>query len=96
MADIISDEVKKLARLSSIALTEEEVKKYQVELSEILAFVSQLKEINTDGVKPTSQVTGLTNATRSDKEMDYGVDKKALLKNAPDQEDGYIKVRRVL
>ncbi len=96
MADISISDVKKLAQLSKIKLTEDELKQYQVEITSILGFVEQLKSINTDGVEETSQVTGLVNVTRKDEISDYGVSKEELLKNAPNQEKGYIRVRRVL
>ncbi len=96
MTKISLDDVKKLARLARIAITDEEATKFQSELDAILAYVKQLEDVDTTGVEPTSQVTGLVNVTRADEEIDYGVDRDGLLKNAPDSKDGYVKVRRVL
>ncbi len=96
MADISIDEVKKLARLSKIALTDEELVQYKAEIEKILGFVDQLSSIDTEGVKETSQVTGLVNAMREDEIVDYGVSQKELLQNVPEQDKNYIKVKRVL
>lgn len=96
MAKVSLEEVKKLASLSKISLTDDELKKYADEIESILGFVEQLNSVDTEGVEETSQVTGLTNVTRKDQIHEYGVTKEDLLKNAPDQEGGYIKVKRVL
>lgn len=96
MAKISADEIKKLARLSRISLSEEEITKFQKEIESILGYVDQLAEVDIEGVATTSQVTGLTNVTRADEVSDYGVSREDLLKNVPDQEKGYIKVKRVL
>lgn len=89
------EEVQKLAKLSKIKLSEEEVKKFQEELSNILQYVEQLNEVNTDGVEPTSQVTGLENVSRKDKEESYDTDHADLMSNVPEEKDGYIKTPRV-
>ena len=96
MATITLDDVKKLAVLSALSLNDDEAKKLQHELQDILAFVEQLNEVDTTGVEPTYQVTGLENVWRDDELIDYKLDRDALLKNAPDQQDGQIKVKRVL
>lgn len=96
MKKISLDEVKKLAQLSRISLSDEEADSLRVELGSILEYVEKLSDVDTEGLEPTSQVTGLTNQMRKDEEKDYGTTREDLLKNTPDQEDGYIKVRRVL
>lgn len=60
------DEITKIASLSNLLLSPEEVKQYQSELSEILNFFKTLQEVDTDGVQSTAQVTGLENITRRD------------------------------
>lgn len=96
MANLSKTDIQKLARLSRLALTGKEVTKFQTELSAILKYVEQLKSIDTTGVKPTSQVTGLVNSMREDELREYGTKPEELLKNTPEQQDGYIKVRKVL
>lgn len=96
MSKISADDVKKLARLSALSVTDEEVNNLRGELESILTYVEQLDEVDTTGLEPTYQVTGLVNVTREDREIEYGVNQEALLKNAPEHQDGQIKVRRVL
>ncbi len=96
MKKVTLDEIKKLANLSRIKLGDEEAESLRGELEKILGYVDQLSDVDTKGVEPTSQVTGLVNQMRPDKEEDYGTTHGDLLKSAPDQKDGYIKVRKVL
>lgn len=96
MTTISLEEVKKLATLSALKISDEEATKLQEELQNILAFVEQLDAVDTTGVEPTYQVTGLENVWREDEMIDYKLDRDALLKNAPDSQDGQIKVKRVL
>ena len=60
------DEVRKIARLARLNLSDEEIERYQKELSEILDYVKKLDNINTDNIEPLYQVTGLTHVTRGD------------------------------
>lgn len=55
-----------MAKLARLGLTEQEVEKLQTQLSNILDYVGQLNEVDTEGVEPTAQVTGLINVTRND------------------------------
>ena len=96
MTKITLDEVKKLARLARITITDQEAEKFQTEIGAVLQLVEQLEDVDTKGVKPTSQVTGLVNVTREDVVVDYGTDQQSLLKNTPSTQDGYVKVRKVL
>lgn len=96
MSAISIDDVKKLARLSALTISEQEADALRGQLEEILGFVGQLSEVDTTGVAPTYQVTGLKNVWREDTVIDYKLDRDALLKNAPEKQDGQIKVKRVL
>lgn len=59
-------DVKKVAKLANLPISEEEEKKLAVQFEETLKTVEIIKELNTDGVEPISQVTGLTNVVRED------------------------------
>ena len=96
MAKLSHDDVVKLARLARLHLTEDEVEEYQAEISSILGYVEQLQLIDLGDIRPTYQVTGLTNVMRPDEEVDYKQTQAELLKNAPQVESGQIKVRRML
>ncbi len=96
MAKLSRDDVLKLARLSRLHLTDEEVEQFAEEINAILGYVEQLQQVELDGVEPTYQVTGLKNVMRPDEIVEYGVTPEALLKNAPATENGHIKVKRML
>jgi aspartyl-tRNA(Asn)/glutamyl-tRNA(Gln) amidotransferase subunit C len=96
MSTISVNDVQKLAQLSALSLSDEQVASLADELTHILGYVEQLNDINTEGVEPTYQVTGLHTVTRPDTVIDYGVSQAELLKNAPDVMDGQMKVPRVL
>lgn len=96
MTKITTDDVKYVARLAKIAITEDEAAKFTKELDAILGYVQQLDAVDTADLQPTYQVTGLTNVTREDALIDYGVTRDSLLKNTPRNRDGYIEVPKVL
>ncbi|MDB5182015.1 MAG: glutamyl-tRNA(Gln) amidotransferase, subunit [Candidatus Saccharibacteria bacterium] len=96
MADLTRDDILKLAALSRIDLTDNEVDEFAGEISEILKYVEHLNEIDVDGLQPTSQVTGLVNVTRKDEIQGYGYEPKDLLKNVPEVEEDQIKVKRMI
>ena len=96
MSKISNEEVKRLAGLAHIGLSDAETTSLAGELDAIVGFVEQLQAIDTRGVNQTSQVTGLVDVWREDVVKPSPVSQVELLKNAPEQQDGYIKVRRVL
>jgi aspartyl-tRNA(Asn)/glutamyl-tRNA(Gln) amidotransferase subunit C len=96
MSKLTRDDVLKLARLSRLKLSDDEIEKFRTELSEILEYVQQLETVDTEGLVPTYQVTGLKNVMRDDKEKDYGYQPANLLKNAPATDKNQFKVKRVL
>ena len=99
---ISKEEVKKIAQLARIEIGEDQVEKYQTELSAILDFVGQLSKVDTSGVDPIRQITGLESVFRKDessyevglrKAMDQGQD---LIQQAPEHKKGYVVVPEVL
>lgn len=98
MSNVSREEIVKLAKLSKIALSEDEIAMFQREIEEILVFIEQLKAIDTDGVEPTYQVSGISR-TISDlrpDEIEPQLTQEELMKNVANKSDGYIKVPRVL
>jgi len=83
MAKLTHEEVKKIALLARIQLTEEEVDKYAGQITDILDFVEMLNELDTSEVKPTAQVTGLMSVSEEDEVRDFVEDKMGLLKCSP-------------
>ena len=96
MSTISVDDVKYVASLAKIAITDKEATKFTKELDAILGYVRQLEQVSTEGLEPTYQVTGLTNVMRPDEIIDYGTTRDDLLKNVPRTHDGYIEVPKVL
>ena len=89
-------EVEHIALLARLGLTEAEKEKFALQLSSILNYVEQLKEVDTQGIEPTAQVTGLENVMRKDKIE--SCDKKTrnrLIELAPESEDDLIKTKAV-
>lgn len=89
------DQVKHVAKLANLPLSEDEVKKFEVQLSETLDYVNKLEEIDTKNIEPTSQVTGLENVTREDIVLP-SLSQGEALKNAKSTYKGYIKVKAIL
>ena len=89
------EDVLKLARLSRLKLTEEEIVTFQTELSAILDYVNQLESVDVEGLEPTYQVTGLQSVMRKDELTDQ-VQQKELLKNVPVTDGSQIKVKRMI
>ena len=96
MSKLSRDDVLKLAKLSRLRLSDEEIERFRTELSDILEYVEMLDKADTTGLEPTYQLTGLKNVMREDKVRDYGYKPADLLKNAPAVQDGQFKVKRVL
>ena len=87
--------VKRVAKLARLALTEEEAQKMMGELNGILGFVEQLSEVNVDGVEPMTSVTPMAMKKRHDAVTD-GDNVEAVLHNAPQSEDNFFLVPKVV
>jgi len=90
-------EIQHIAKLARLELTDAELEKYGGQLSAVLSYIDQLKEVNVKGVEPTAQVTGLENVLREDKVENWNSDEiEEALKDAPEREGRFIKVKRVI
>jgi aspartyl-tRNA(Asn)/glutamyl-tRNA(Gln) amidotransferase subunit C len=96
MSKIGTDEVKRLATLAKISLSEGETARMAVELGQIVEFVEQLQSVDTTSLEPVNQVTGLHDSFRPDEVVPATQTRDELLANAPSTQEGYIKVPRVL
>ena len=91
------EQIDHIAKLARLELTEAELKKYGSQLSDVLNYIDQLKEVDTTDIEPTAQITGLENAWREDEKWDWReIEIEEALKQAPELESGQIKVKRVL
>jgi aspartyl-tRNA(Asn)/glutamyl-tRNA(Gln) amidotransferase subunit C len=90
-----SEQVLHIARLARISVSDEDVERFAAQLSDILNHFTALSAVPTDGVEPTAHPLPLSNVMRSD-EPAPSLPREAVLANAPDHEDGYLRVRAVL
>lgn len=88
------DEVKHIAKLANLKMSDDDLTKFQEQLSEIIQFVDQLTEMNTKDVIPTSQVTGQENIFREDNITPSFSQEEALV-NAPKKHKGYFMVKAI-
>jgi len=88
-------EIEHIAKLARLNLTDEDAKLYSQQLSDILDYVDKLQTVDTTGVEETSQVTGLTNIMRNDDIIESGISDE-LVDCAPDHDNGFIKVPKIL
>lgn len=90
-------DVAHVAKLAKLHLSPEEEKKFEIQLPQILDYVSQLQKVPTEDVEPTSQVTGLTNVFREDEiDVTRVLTQDQVLANAPAKHNGMVKVAAVL
>ncbi len=91
MMAITREEVLHVARLARLALTEEEVERLQGELNVILEAVGKVRELDLEGVEPTSHPLDLVNAWGDD-EPQPSLPLERALSNAPEEEAGFFRV----
>lgn len=92
---ISEEEVKHIASLAKLNLSEEEVQKYSKDLGDIATFVEQLNEVDVTGVEPTAHILDIKNVFRKDENIST-FEREEILKNAPSKEAGCISVPRVV
>lgn len=91
---LTKSQVKHIARLARLELTDKEVEEFRKQLADILDYVSQLNELDASGIEPTSQVTGLENVTREDKPTP-SLNQKEVLSNAPRKQNNFFKIKAI-
>ena len=92
---ITKEEVEHVAKLARLEITESEKEAFSQQLSAILTYVEQLGKVDTKGVEPTATVVGQTNVFREDTVQPSLPVEKAL-SNAPESQDGYFVVPRII
>ncbi len=88
-------EVERVSNLARLALTPEETEEFTGQLGRILDYFEKLDELDVDGVEPTRHAIEVVNAFRED-EVKTAEDPERLLDNAPDREDRFFKVPRII
>lgn len=95
MESLTADEVRYVARLANLYLSDEEVETYRHQLTGILQHVQSLQEIDTSGVEPTGHATESTTVLRSD-DAAPPLNREDVLGNAPATSGEFIRVRAVM
>ncbi len=89
------EQVRKVANLARLQLTEAEEKQFTTQLSDILDYFEQLSELDTENVEPTTRAIDVSNITRADILQPY-TDREELLKQAPAQEGDFFRVPQIM
>jgi aspartyl-tRNA(Asn)/glutamyl-tRNA(Gln) amidotransferase subunit C len=92
---IDKDDVRHVAELARLALTEDELLLYTAQLKRILGYIEKLSELDTTGVVPTFYSATKGSMLREDKAGEC-LDAEDALKNAPAQRHGCFKVQRII
>ncbi len=92
MSKLSKKDVEHISKLSKLNLSNQEKDKFQNQLSSILDYVEELNQVDTKGVDPTAQVTGLTNIFSEDDVERSEITKEDIKKNAPKFEKDAFKV----
>jgi aspartyl-tRNA(Asn)/glutamyl-tRNA(Gln) amidotransferase subunit C len=92
---ISREEILKLAELARLSLSDEEIEQLQNDLDEMLEFVKQLQQVDTEGVEPMSHSIDLKSVMRPDK-LTASLPVEEALKNAPARIGDFFKVPKVI
>ena len=94
--EIKREDILHLANLSNFALNESEAKSLGEDLRDIIKYISQLDELDTENVEPTYQAFELENIWREDEILPQDAEREALLALTPNETNHQIKVPKVL
>jgi aspartyl-tRNA(Asn)/glutamyl-tRNA(Gln) amidotransferase subunit C len=94
---ITKQEIQHIAKLARLKLTQDEIEKYQKELSKILDYIEKLKEVDVSNVKATFHPLKIKNVVREDSISKKDLDEiKKLIELMPERKGGYLKVKKIL
>lgn len=88
-------DIKRIASLARLKLTEEEEQEFSSQLDSILKYIDKLKELDTLNVEPTAHILPLRNILREDKMTD-SLTKENALRNAPDRTNDFYRVPKII
>ena len=92
---ITIEEVEHIAKLARLQLTEEEKKRFQIELGKIIEYFDQLKKLDTENVTPMTHAVPIENVLRED-QAKPSLPVEEALQNAPEKKDSYFQVPKVV
>ena len=89
------EEVRHIAELAKLGVTDQEVEQFSRQLSDVLEYVGMLNELDTDEISPTAQVIAVGSVTRADAPCE-SLSPEEVLANAPDREGDRFRVHAIL
>jgi aspartyl-tRNA(Asn)/glutamyl-tRNA(Gln) amidotransferase subunit C len=92
---ISEEQVRHVALLARLRLTDEQVASYGEDLNTILGHIDSIQKLDLEGVEPTAHPLDVCNAMRAD-EVRPGLDREAALKNAPEAREGAFVIPRIV
>ncbi len=92
---VSKEEIKKIARLSRLEIQEQELGKFTEQMNQILEFIASLNKLDTSKIEPTSHANASGTAFRED-EVVVSKIAEQVLETAPDSEDNFFKVPKVI
>ncbi|MCL2760160.1 MAG: Asp-tRNA(Asn)/Glu-tRNA(Gln) amidotransferase subunit GatC [Desulfuromonadales bacterium] len=92
---ITKDQIKQVATLARLELSEQEITTFTNQMDSILAYVDKLSELDVSGITPTSHAVPLENRFREDV-VTPSIGVENALANAPDKVDGFFRVPKVI
>jgi len=93
--EISKQQVEHVAKLARLEVSEDEKAMFSRQLSAILTYMDQLKEVDTEGVEPTATVLPTENVWREDA-VRLSLAQEQALANAPEQADGFFRVPKII
>lgn len=94
---ITKEDIQNLAELARIEVGEREIERFRSSIEDILGYVSEVRTVSGEEVSNTLSEGALRNVFREDAEPhEAGQYTEGVLKNAPDKENGYLKVKKIL
>jgi len=88
-------DIEHIIELARLYVTEEEREKFKKQLPEIIEFFKNLEELDTENILPIFHTLGVKNVMREDKMRKFE-DRELILENAPEREEDFFKVKRVI
>ena len=93
--NISKETVKYVANLARIELSDEELDKFSLQLSDILRYIEQLNEVDISSIAPTTHVLPIKNVKRKD-QLKPSFKTEEILKNTPQKENSFFRVPKVI
>ena len=95
MKKITSEDVMKVSKLARLELSEQTIRTFSTQLEQIIEYVAQLEQVDTEGVEPTTRAVEVVNVTREDVVSPTPV-REQLLDLAPNREGDFFRVPKIL